>query len=475
MLDFVAALRDVGRRRGAPRGRRRRARAHRARATSRDRAHRHAVARHAPARRPRASRWSAIRRRCCSTSRPPASIPAQSADTRRLIRDLGGEHAVFVSSHALADVETLCDRRDHLHRGRVLADGDRRARSPRACGPRRASTSTPVAPPTQLVAALARGARASDDVERAARAGRPRAAAASRPSPTATCAPSWRPGSSTADGRCYGLDAGRDVARGGVPRPGAVRRTGVRKALVIARRELASMFGGPLAWVLGRGVRPAHRLLLLQRPRRSSCCSAAPIWPTGLWRYVFLDFRLVALLVVPLLTMRLVAEERKLGTLELLWTLPVRDREVLAGKFLAALAAYTLMLLPTLVGPAALYVMHPFALGPLLAGYTGMLLLGAAFIACGLAASAVTENQVVSAMLTYGVLVLSWFARPGTRRRSASASRRSWSALSLFDHFYGFAQGVIDSRDVVYFLAFAALFLFLALRALGARAWRGVV
>jgi ABC-2 type transport system permease protein len=194
---------------------------------------------------------------------------------------------------------------------------------------------------------------------------------------------------------------------------------------------------------------------------------------TGLWRYVFLDFRMVAMLVVPLITMRLLAEERKLGTLELLWTFPVRDREVVAGKFLAALAAYTLMLLPTLVGPAALYVMHPFALGPLLAGYTGMLLLGAAFIACGLAASAVTDSQGVSALLTYGVLVLSWFLA----WNEAALSERLAPvvvALSLFDRFYGFAQGAIDSRDVAYFVAFILLFLFLALRAVGARIWRGV-
>ena len=151
----------------------------------------------------------------------------------------------------------------------------------------------------------------------------------------------------------------------------------------------------------------------------------------------------------------------------------MRDREVVAGKFLAALVAYALMLVPTLAGPAALYVMHPFALGPLLAGYTGMLLLGAAFIACGLAASAVTDSQGVSALLTYGVLVLSWFLA----WNEAALSERLAPvvvALSLFDRFYGFAQGAVDSRDVAYFVAFIVLFLFLALRAVGARIWRGV-
>jgi ABC-2 type transport system permease protein len=246
----------------------------------------------------------------------------------------------------------------------------------------------------------------------------------------------------------------------------------VRKTLVIARRELASMFGGPLAWILGAVFAVLTGYFFYSDLTFYVLFGGADL-ATGLWRYVFLDFRMVAMLVVPLITMRLLAEERKLGTLELLWTFPVRDREVVAGKFLAALAAYALMLIPTLTGPVALYVMHPFALGPLLAGYTGMLLLGAAFIACGLAASAVTDSQGVSALLTYGVLVLSWFLA----WNEAALSERLAPvvvALSLFDRFYGFAQGAIDSRDVAYFFAFILLFLFLALRAVGARIWRGV-
>jgi ABC-2 type transport system permease protein len=246
----------------------------------------------------------------------------------------------------------------------------------------------------------------------------------------------------------------------------------VRKTLVIARRELASMFGGPLAWVLGAVFALLTGYFFYSDLTFYVLFGGANL-TSGLWRYMFLDFRMVAMLVVPLVTMRLLAEERKLGTLELLATLPVRDREVVAGKFLAALASYGLMLVPTLIGPAVLAVMHPFAPGPLLAGYVGMLLLGAAFVACGLAASALTDSQGVSALLTYGVLVLSWFLA----WNEAALSERLAPivvALSLFDRFYGFAQGVIDSRDVAYFVAVTALFLFVALRVLGARSWRGV-
>ena len=246
----------------------------------------------------------------------------------------------------------------------------------------------------------------------------------------------------------------------------------MRKALAVCRRELAALTGGPLAWVLA-----AVFLLLTGYFFYSDLvlfvvfggANQAP----GLWRFVFLDYRLVALLVLPLLTMRLFAEERKLGTLELLWTYPVRDGELLAGKFLAALIVYLAMLAGTAVGPLALYALHPFQTGPLVAGYVGMVLLGTAFVACGTAASTVTENQVVSAMLTYGVLVLSWFV---TWNEAAIGERLAPVLLqfSLFDHFYGFAQGVIDTHHVSYLLAFSTLFLFLALRGLGTRAWRGL-
>ncbi len=246
----------------------------------------------------------------------------------------------------------------------------------------------------------------------------------------------------------------------------------MRKALLVCRRELGVMFGGPMAWVLAAVFSVLAGYFFYSDLAFYVLFGGASL-PRGLWRYVFLDFRLVALLVIPLVTMRLLAEERKLGTLELLFTCPVRDREVLAGKFLAALAAYLVMLGATAVGPIILYLLHPFAVGPVLAGYAGMVLLGAAFVACGLAASAVTENQVVSAMLTYGVLVFFWFV---SWNEAAVGEQIAplLLALSLFDRFYGFAQGVIDDRDVAYLLGLTALFLFLAHRALGSRVWRGI-
>jgi ABC-2 type transport system permease protein len=246
----------------------------------------------------------------------------------------------------------------------------------------------------------------------------------------------------------------------------------VRKALAIARRDLGVLFGGPLAWTLV-AVFAFLTGYFFYSDLAFYVLFGGGNLPAGLWRYVFLHDRLVVMLVVPLVTMRLVAEERKLGTLELLWSLPVRDRDVLLAKLLAAVAVYAVLLATSAIGPIVLWTLHPFPLAPLVAGYVGLGLLGLAFIACGLAASCVSENQVVSGMLTYGVLVFLWFV---SANEAALDERFAWVVvgLSLFDRFYGFAQGVIDARDVVFFVAFTTLFLFLALRALGARAWRGI-
>lgn len=197
------------------------------------------------------------------------------------------------------------------------------------------------------------------------------------------------------------------------------------------------------------------------------------VLPTGLWQYWFLDLRLVTLLVLPLVTMRLFAEERKLGTIELLWTYPVRDVEIVFGKFLAAWVFFVVMLVPTVAGPAAFYYYYQFDVLPLLAAYLGVLLLGTAFVACGMFVSSLTENQVVSAMVTYGMLVFFWFMtwnEEVANEQLISVLLR----LSLFDRFFNFTRGVIDTKDVVFFVLFIAFFTFLTILSLGSRKWRGL-
>ena len=244
------------------------------------------------------------------------------------------------------------------------------------------------------------------------------------------------------------------------------------KFLVVCRRELRSYFTSYIAYML-----LAVFLLLSGYFFYSDLIFfvlfGGYVLPTGLWQFVFLDMRLCLLLVLPLMTMRLFAEERKLGTIELLWTYPVRDGEIVAGKFLACWLFFLVMLLLTAINPVVFYRFYQFDLGPLLAAYLGIFLLGSAFIACGLFVSSLTENQVVSAMATYGILVFFWFM---TWNEEAASARllHALLRLSLFDRFYNFSRGVIDTRDVVFFVLFAAFFLFLTLQSLSVRKWRGV-
>jgi ABC-2 type transport system permease protein len=244
------------------------------------------------------------------------------------------------------------------------------------------------------------------------------------------------------------------------------------KFLVVCRRELRSYFSSYIAYVL-----LAIFLLLSGYFFYSDLIFfvlfGGYILPTGLWQYVFLDMRLCTLLVLPLLTMRLFAEEKKLGTIELLWTYPIRDGEIVIGKFLACWSFFVIMLLPTALNPLIFYRFYHFDLGPLLAAYLGIFLLGTAFIACGLFISSLTENQVISAMATYGILVFFWFL---TWNEEVADQRiiQVLLHLSLFDHFYNFSRGVIDTQDIAFFALFVSFFLFLTLQSLGVRKWRGV-
>ena len=195
--------------------------------------------------------------------------------------------------------------------------------------------------------------------------------------------------------------------------------------------------------------------------------------PLGLWQWQFLDLRGLLIVLVPLLTMRLFAEERKLGTLELLWTYPVRDAEIIAGKFLACLAVVTAMIAATALHPAMVSRFYPVAIGPLLAGYLGLFLLAAAFVACGLAISALTESQLVAGAATYGVLLFFWVV---TWNEAAvnEVTRQLLVPFSLFDRFHPFTRGAVDTQNVAYLLLFALAFLALTFFALDARRWRGV-
>ena len=192
----------------------------------------------------------------------------------------------------------------------------------------------------------------------------------------------------------------------------------------------------------------------------------------GLFRPLFQNMSVIMLLMMPILTMRLFSEEKKSGTIELLLTYPLRDGEVLLGKYLAALTVFAAMLALTLTYPALVAWVTPVEWGPLATGYLGLLLQGAAFIAIGILISSLTENQIVAAVSTFGILLIFWVISWASDTAGGTWGR-ILSHLSLTEHFDSFSKGVIDTKDLIYYLNLIILSLFLTLRSLDSKRWRG--
>ena len=192
----------------------------------------------------------------------------------------------------------------------------------------------------------------------------------------------------------------------------------------------------------------------------------------GVFRPLLTNITVILLLLMPMVTMRLFAEERKSGTIELLLTYPVRDGAVLVGKYLAALTIYAVMLLGTLLYPAIIFYFARLDWGPLVTGYVGLLLIGGTFLAIGLFVSSLTENQIVAAIGTFGILLALWIVG-----WSADSVGGAWGRvlahLSIIEHFDSFAKGVLDTKDIVYYVNLTIVAPFLALRSLEARRWKG--
>ena len=243
--------------------------------------------------------------------------------------------------------------------------------------------------------------------------------------------------------------------------------------IAIIRKELVSYFSSLLAYMvitLFLGVTGFYFYSNLSFFLLSGGFDVA----RGLWQFQLHDMRQIMLTLLPLLTMRLFAEERRLGTLELLWTYPLRDVQIVLGKYVASLLVLLLMLAPTLIFPALLTQTHaPVAIGALLAGYLGLFLLGAAFLACGILISSLTDSQVLAAAVTFSLLLLFWVMTWNEAAVGAPALS-VLSKFSLFDRFYVFSRGGIDSRDVTFLVLFSGVFLAWTVLALGSRRWRGV-
>jgi len=235
----------------------------------------------------------------------------------------------------------------------------------------------------------------------------------------------------------------------------------VRNTTTIALREFKSYLASPMAYVVTGIFLVLTGFFFQSSP---STYSETSINGFLVWGSILL------LLLASVLTMRLLAEEKKMGTLELLLTAPVRDSEVIVGKFLGSLGILTVMLALTFYYPLLLWIFGDPDWGPIATGYLGLFLLGCTSLAVGLFASSLTSNQIVAAVVAGGILCALWFLSMAADLLP-EAMREAISYLSLYYHFPDFMRGVIDTRGVIYYISITVLFLFLAIRSLESSRW----
>ena len=191
----------------------------------------------------------------------------------------------------------------------------------------------------------------------------------------------------------------------------------------------------------------------------------------GVMRPLLGNISIIILLFLPLLTMRLMAEEKKQGTFELLSSFPVSDASLVSGKFLATLTVYSVMTACTLLYPGMLIFYAEPEIVPIITGYLGLLLMGATFIAMGIFFSSVTDNQIIAGVATFGAslffLVIGWGA-PFVGPKFAEVLAQ----VSILYHFESFSKGVIETSDLTYYIFLTVFFLFLTVRSLESARWK---
>jgi gliding motility-associated transport system permease protein len=250
----------------------------------------------------------------------------------------------------------------------------------------------------------------------------------------------------------------------------------MRNILIIARRDLRAQFNSPVAYVVLGGTMLLLGILFFLIPRIGGAFEGS-FWDidraTMEHMFTYLP-PLMSIFVIPAITMRSLAAEKGSGTLELLITMPVRDSEVILGKYLAACAMVVVLLLSTLLYPLAMFVWpwHLGALdwGPVWAGYLGVLFFSFAGVGVGLMLSSLTESDVIALFLTASVLVV-LYVLGALVSFLPGAVGDVIAFFSFQTRYQSFERGLIDTRALVYFVSIAVLCLLVSFRSLESRKW----
>jgi ABC-2 type transport system permease protein len=236
----------------------------------------------------------------------------------------------------------------------------------------------------------------------------------------------------------------------------------MRNVWAVATRELRSYFLSPLAYVviaLFLALSGYLFALILANAREASL------------RGLVQNISVLYLFIVPAISMRLLAEEQRTGTVELLLTNPVQEWEIVTGKFLASILLVLVMLGLTLLFPLFLFIFGNPDRGPIITGYLGVFLQAAAFLSVGLWASSLTQNQIVAALVAFGLLLILWLS-DNLGQFLGGAVGQIVSYTSVINHFQSFPQGVIESKDVIYYLTLVIAGIVLSTLSLQSRRYR---
>ena len=246
----------------------------------------------------------------------------------------------------------------------------------------------------------------------------------------------------------------------------------MRALLATYFRELKAFFYSPLGWVVAAMVLLVNGfvfwilLAYLNDPR-----STGEVAPLQLFFGGTFLFWLVLLFLAPVLTMKLVAEERRQGTIEVLMTAPVTEGQVVLGKYLAALTFFCFVWAPTIAYPLILARYSAVDWGPVVSGYLGVFLTGALFLAVGVFASAWARSQIVAAVIAFAVLIGLFAAALLENLAQTPWLTQTLSYANLWKHMDELARGIVDTRRLVFLLTTSGLFVFLAARVLESKKW----
>jgi ABC-2 type transport system permease protein len=235
-------------------------------------------------------------------------------------------------------------------------------------------------------------------------------------------------------------------------------------------RELRAYFFAPLAYIvmffflIVTGVIFVNLIGNLVDPRIMA--------PDPALSYFFRSSWLMLILLAPVLTMRLISEELRSGSIEILMTAPITEAQVVAGKYLAALTFYACLWLPTLVYALLIARQSEVDWGPVAAGYVGILGIGALLLAVGTFASSLTRSQLVAAMVGVALVFLLFLLGIFQGQIDNEGLKQAVSYVNLWDHIDEFARGIVDTRRLAYYGTGVLFFLFLATRALEDKKWR---